>query len=449
MNLHFLGICGTFMGSLALLARELGHRVTGSDAGVYPPMSELLAAQGVAMTEGYDPADIPVDTDLVIVGNAMSRGNPSVEHVLDVGLRYTSGPAWLGSQVLPERHVLAVAGTHGKTTTSAMLAHILETAGQAPGFLVGGVPGNFEVSARIGAGSPFVIEADEYDTAFFDKRSKFVHYHPRTLLLNNLEFDHADIFDDLAAIQRQFHHVVRIVPASGAVICNGEDAALDQVLAQGCWTPVQRFGAGGADWRFELLDAAGSAVAVHHAGATVTVEWSLFGRHNAANATAALAAAATVGVEPAVAAAALASFRPPRRRQEQVASVGGVRILDDFAHHPTAIRETLSAVALAHPDARVLAAVELRSNSMRMGAHAGQLGDALAPAAAAWVLSRPEQAFDPSALAAHPHAVLTPDVETLVARIEAAIRPGDLVVFMSNGSFDGAARRLRDRLEAR
>jgi UDP-N-acetylmuramate: L-alanyl-gamma-D-glutamyl-meso-diaminopimelate ligase len=411
-------------------------------------MSDLLAAQGVAMTEGYHREGIPEDTELVIVGNALSRGNPSVEHVLDAGLPYTSGPEWLSRHVLAGRHVLAVAGTHGKTTTASMLAHVLDRSGLQPGFLIGGMPGSFDVSARLGAGRSFVIEADEYDTAFFDKRSKFVHYRPRTLVLNNLEYDHADIFDDLAAIQRQFHHVVRIVPRSGTVICNAEDTALAEVLALGCWSPVVGFGAENGDWRYRLVDSAGTRVRICHGDEAETLAWRLFGRHNAANATAAIASAATVGVSAQAAVEALESFRAPRRRQEHVGQRRGIDIIDDFAHHPTAIAETLAAIAAAHPGRRILAAIELRSNSMRMGAHAHGLGGALDDASRSWVLCREGLAFDEAALAGHADVAVTSTVETLLHGMADEARAGDVLVFMSNGAFDDAPRRLLKALEA-
>ncbi|HAI58839.1 MAG TPA: UDP-N-acetylmuramate:L-alanyl-gamma-D-glutamyl-meso-diaminopimelate ligase, partial [Xanthomonadaceae bacterium] len=356
MRLHILGICGTFMGGVAALARELGHTVEGSDQNVYPPMSTQLEALGIALASGYSPSSLSVGVDEVIVGNALSRGNPSVEHVLDAGLRYSSGAQWLSEHVLRGRETLAVAGTHGKTTTTALLAWLLESAGRDPGFLVGGVPGNFGVSARLGSGREFVVEADEYDTAFFDKRSKFVHYRPTVAVLNNLEYDHADIFPDVAAIQRQFHHLVRIVPGRGRLIVNGEDAALAEVLAMGGWTPVERFGivdaagqpevalpaspGGGAaslDWTARMLAADGSRFVVAHRGVALgTVEWPLVGRHNVMNALAALAAAAAVGCEATALLPAFAAFASAKRRLEVIGSARGVTVYDDFAHHPTA-----------------------------------------------------------------------------------------------------------------
>ena len=379
MHIHILGICGTFMGGLAALAREAGHRVTGCDAKVYPPMSDQLRELGIDLIEGYSADQLALAPDVFVVGNVVVRGNPLMEAVLDAGAPYTSGPQWLADQVLPGRHVLAVAGTHGKTTTTAMLAWILESAGLQPGFLVGGVPLNFGVSARLGrtdgaAPRPFVIEADEYDTAFFDKRSKFVHYRPRTAVLNNLEFDHADIFDDLAAIERQFHHLVRTVPATGRLVVNARDEALQRVISMGCWSEVQRFGARketpgqlrarGEPQSFDVLR--GSLKLAR-------VEWGLMGEHNQLNALAAIAAAEHVGVDPEVAAAALARFENVRRRLELRGEAGGVRVYDDFAHHPTAIRTTVNGLrrqldAVPGARARILAVFEPRTNTMRNSA---------------------------------------------------------------------------------
>jgi len=344
-HIHILGICGTFMGGIALLARELGYRVTGSDASVYPPMSTQLRAAGIDLMEGYLPEHLYERPDMVVVGNAMTRGNPAVEYMLNRGLAYTSGPQWLAEHLLHDKWVLAVAGTHGKTTTSSLLAWILEYAGLTPGFLIGGVPGNFGLSARPGSSEFFVVEADEYDTAFFDKRSKFVHYRPRTLAINNLEFDHADIFDDLGAIQRQFHHLVRCVPGEGLIVHPGGVDAIDQTLALGCWTPVTTFGVGlasDADWRAELLRDDGTEFRLHHGGMQpLTINWSQCGLHNVENAVTAVAAARHVGVPPAVAAEALAGFGGVKRRLELLATIGDIAVYDDFAHHPTAIATTL------------------------------------------------------------------------------------------------------------
>ena len=400
MRLHILGICGTFMGGVAALARELGHAVEGSDANVYPPMSTQLEALGIGLMSGYaaehlQPGPDHARPDLVVVGNAMTRGNPAVEYMLDARLRYISGPQWLGETVLAERDVLAVAGTHGKTTTTSLLAHLLESAGMAPGFLVGGVPGNFGVSARLGQGKPFVIEADEYDTAFFDKRSKFVHYHPRIAILNNLEYDHADIFPDVAAIQRQFHHLVRTVPGNGRLIVNAHDERLAEVLAMGCWTPVETFGIGRGSWQATLSEADGSVFSVHHDGELIgEVRWPLLGNHNVMNALAALAAANAAGADPKALLPAFASFESVKRRMERVGEVNGVRVYDDFAHHPTAIATTLAGLRAKVGKARILVALEPRSNSMRQGAHAEALAPSLADADVVVFLHRPELPWD-------------------------------------------------------
>jgi UDP-N-acetylmuramate: L-alanyl-gamma-D-glutamyl-meso-diaminopimelate ligase len=446
MKLHILGICGTFMGGVAALARELGHAVDGSDQNVYPPMSTQLEQLGIRLDSGYAAAHIAADTDCVVVGNALSRGNPAVEHVLDVGLAYTSGAQWLSEHVLPGRETLAVAGTHGKTTTTSILAFLLEAAGRDPGFLVGGVPENFGVSARIGGGREFVVEADEYDTAFFDKRSKFVHYRPTVAILNNLEYDHADIFPDLAAIQRQFHHLVRIVPGRGRLIVNGEEASLEQVLAMGCWTPVERFGIDGDfDWSARLLDADGSAFEVRHDGAFVgVVRWPLLGRHNVMNGLAALAAANAVGVDLAQVIPALADFVSVKRRMENLGTAAGVTVYDDFAHHPTAIRTTLAGLRARVGDARIVVAMEPRSNSMRLGAHAQEIAPSLELADIVVFLHRPELAWDAGSVvgALRGHGETASDVDGLVSKLAAQARAGDHVVFMSNGGFEGAPRRF-------
>ncbi|KRE83664.1 UDP-N-acetylmuramate:L-alanyl-gamma-D-glutamyl-meso-diaminopimelate ligase [Rhodanobacter sp. Soil772] len=454
MRLHILGICGTFMGGVAALARELGHTVEGSDANVYPPMSTQLEALGIGLMSGYtaehlQPGPDHVQPDLVVVGNAMTRGNPAVEYMLDARLRYISGPQWLGETVLAERDVLAVAGTHGKTTTTSLLAHLLESTGMAPGFLVGGVPGNFGVSARLGQGKPFVIEADEYDTAFFDKRSKFVHYRPRIAILNNLEYDHADIFPDVAAIQRQFHHLVRTVPGNGRLIVNAHDERLAEVLAMGCWTPVETFGIGRGDWQATLVEADGSAFAVHHAGERLgEVRWSLLGHHSVMNALAALAAAAAAGADPRALLPAFASFESVKRRMELVGEVNGVRVYDDFAHHPTAIATTLAGLRAKVGDARILVALEPRSNSMRQGAHAAALAPSLADADAVVFLHRPELSWDAGRVTAAlgGRGTTAPTVDALIAALRAQARPGDQVIFMSNGGFEAAPRRFVESL---
>lgn len=462
-TIHILGIAGTFMGGVAALARELGCTVEGSDQAVYPPMSTQLEKLGITLRQGYDPAHISAAAEQVVIGNALSRGNPAVEQVLDDGRAYTSGAQWLAERVLPGRTTLAVAGTHGKTTTTSLLAFLLQAAGRDPGFLVGGVAEDFGTSARLGTGAEFVVEADEYDTAFFDKRSKFVHYRPTVAILNNLEFDHADIFPDLAAIQRQFHHLVRTVPRTGRLVVNGADAHLAQVLAMGCWTPVETFGlegepvaiprdGGGAgfDWAARLLEGDGSAFAVLRDGVEVaTVRWPLLGRHNVMNALAALASAHAVGVAPATVAPALAGFRSVKRRLELLGQPGGITVYDDFAHHPTAIRTTLEGLRAKVGGARIVVAMEPRSNSMRLGAHADALAPSLDLADAVVFLHRPELAWDAGAVVAavRGHAQAVPDTDALLAALRALVRSGDHVVFMSNGGFDAAPRRFVAMLE--
>ena len=493
MHIHILGICGTFMGGLAALAREAGHRVTGCDAGVYPPMSDQLRALGIELIEGYGADQMALAPDVFVIGNVVSRirladGTPKfplMEAILDAGAAYTSGPQWLAEQVLQGRHVLAVAGTHGKTTTTSMLAWILERAGRAPGFLVGGVPLDFGVSARLGSGAKstsaapgrpkqasapaggsaahevasvgatFVIEADEYDTAFFDKRSKFVHYRPRTAILNNLEFDHADIFDDLAAIERQFHHLVRTVPASGRVVVNATEDSLQRVLAQGCWSELARFGAGG-EWQPRGTHDAFDVI--RHGEKVGRVEWALSGLHNQMNALAAIAAAEHVGVAPAEAAAALAGFRNVRRRMEVRGTIdragGPITVYDDFAHHPTAIRTTLEGLrkkldAGRHRGERILAAFEPRSNTMKLGTMTAQLPWSLEQADLAFCHSGGLEWDAAAALAPMgARARIAGAIEPLVAQIVAAAQPGDHIVCMSNGGFGGVHEKLLSALRA-
>lgn len=455
MHIHILGICGTFMGGVALLARALGHRVSGSDSGVYPPMSDQLAAAGIQLMEGYDPAHLDPAPDQVVVGNALSRGNPAVEAMLDRGLRYVSGPQWLAEQVLADRWVLAVAGTHGKTSTASLLAWLLEDAGLAPGFLIGGVPQNFGVSARLGRTPFFVVEADEYDTAFFDKRSKFIHYRPRTLVLNNLEFDHADIFDDLAMIQRQFHHLVRTVPGSGLIVAPQGDPALDQVLAMGCWTPVERFSPAddpNVAWSVVETAADYSRFRVRCEGRTLdAAEWSQQGAHNLSNALAAMAAARHAGVPPHILLSGLAGFQGVRRRMELRGEAGGVRVYDDFAHHPTAIALTLDGLRRHAPKGRILAVLEPRSNTMRLGVHARQLPAALKCADKVWLYLPPELQWDPREAFGDtgPGISLCQEVEAIVAAVAAEARPGDRVLVMSNGGFGGIHDKLLIALGAR
>jgi len=445
MHIHILGICGTFMGGLAALAREAGHRVTGCDAAVYPPMSEQLAALGIDLIEGYGADQLALQPDVFVVGNVVSRARladgtakfPLMEAILDAGAPYTSGPQWLAEHILQGRHVLAVAGTHGKTTTTAMLAWILEAAGKSPGFLIGGVPLDFGVSARLGlSGSVFVIEADEYDTAFFDKRSKFVHYRPRTAILNNLEFDHADIFDDVYAIERQFHHLLRTVPANGRVIVHGQSESLARVLQQGCWSSSATFGTAPSDWT-----AQGEAhdFAVCHNGQTVTrVHWDLSGRHNQDNALAAIAAAGHVGVHAAQAGEELSCFQGVKRRMELRGSVAGIHVYDDFAHHPTALRTTLEGLRRRVGTARILAVFEPRSNTMKLGSMKAQLPHALEAADQVFCHTAgldwdAAQALAPLGARAHTAA----DIANLVEQVTTAAQPGDHIVCMSNGSFGG------------
>ncbi|MFI4913633.1 MAG: UDP-N-acetylmuramate:L-alanyl-gamma-D-glutamyl-meso-diaminopimelate ligase [Steroidobacterales bacterium] len=460
MHAHILGICGTFMGGIAAIARAAGHRVTGSDHNVYPPMSTQLTALGIELIEGYGAEQLDLNPDVVVVGNVMSRGQPVIEAMLDRGLPYASGPEWLAREVLRDRWVLAVAGTHGKTSTASMLAWILEHAGLAPGFLIGGVPGNFPVSARLGAAPFFVIEADEYDTAFFDKRAKFVHYRPRTLILNNLEYDHADIYPDLAAIEHQFHHLVRTVPGSGRIICNGADANLARVLAQGCWTPVERFARadGRADMsadRWSARAAPGSdfsSFEVLYGGDRCgSVDWSCIGAHNVDNALAAIAAARHAGVPPAQASVALGQFQGVRRRMELRGEVAGVRVYDDFAHHPTAIRTTLDALRRHVGAARIIAVLEPRSQTMRAGVHRADLVPALAAADAVWLYAPPDLGWDAQAaisgLGARAHVAA--QIQTLVAELAEELKAGDHVLIMSNGGFGGVHTRVLQALAAR
>ena len=452
MKIHILGIAGTFMGGVAALAREAGVEVEGSDQAVYPPMSTQLERLGIGLHQGYQPAHIAGDADLVVIGNALSRGNAAVEAVLDAGRAYSSGAQWLAEHVLPGRTTLAVAGTHGKTTTSTILAWLLQTAGRDCGFLIGGVAEDFGVSARLGSDPLFVVEADEYDTAFFDKRSKFVHYRPRVAILNNLEYDHADIFPDLASIQRQFHHLVRTVPGGGRLVVNGEDPHLAEVLAMGCWTPVDRFGIDGEfEWNARLIEADGRAFEVLHRGRSLgEVRWPLLGRHNVMNALAAIAACHAAGVDPQPLLPALTQFRSVKRRMEQVGEIDGIRVYDDFAHHPTAIASTLAGLRASVGDARIVVAMEPRSNSMRLGAHADGLAPSLDAADAVVFLHRPELAWDAGRVvqSVRGQAFAVPDADTLMATLGALVEPGDHVVFMSNGGFDGAPRRFVAMLQA-
>ncbi len=441
MKIHILGICGTFMGGMALLARAQGHEVSGQDAGVYPPMSTQLAEQGIALHEGYEPEAIPADVDVVVIGNALSRGNAAVEFVLNRGLPYTSGAQWLSDNFLQGKWVLAVAGTHGKTTTASMLAWILEYAGMSPGFLIGGIPQNFGLSARAGETPFFVVEADEYDTAFFDKRSKFVHYRPRTLVLNNLEFDHADIFDDLAAIQKQFHHLVRTVPGQGLLLSPQNDANLDAVLEQGCWTPLERIG-GDNGWSARNGSADGSVFDVYFDNEQQgRVEWELLGQHNVNNALAAIGAARHSGVPAAQAINALCEFKNVKRRMELCGEVNGIRLYDDFAHHPTAIATTLAGLRNKVGNARIIAVLEPRSNTMRMGVHKETLLPSLEGADKVFIYTPSDLGWNLPENA--PASVTTCDeFELLVKSVLAEVKPGDHLLVMSNGGFNGIHGKL-------
>ncbi|MCP5153846.1 MAG: UDP-N-acetylmuramate:L-alanyl-gamma-D-glutamyl-meso-diaminopimelate ligase [Ectothiorhodospiraceae bacterium] len=453
MRVHMLGICGTFMGGLALLARALGHAVSGADANVYPPMSEQLAAAGIALTDGYaEPLPVPTP-DVVVVGNALTRGVPVVEQLLESTVPFTSGPAWLAEHVLRGRHVLAVSGTHGKTTTASMLAFVLDRAGLEPGFLIGGVPHDFGVSARLGGDrrGPFVVEADEYDSAFFDKRSKFVHYHPRTLVINGIEFDHADIFDDVSQIRRQFHHLVRTLPATARIVVPAADPEVDATLALGCWSALERLDGPTSRFRLDDVAADGGSFCVVADGERHAVSWGLIGHHNVRNALATVVAAEHVGVDPAAACRALASFGGVRRRLEVRARTAGITVYDDFAHHPTAIRETLGGLRARVGAARILAVLDPASNTMRRGVHRATLGPALDAADRAWVHRPPSLGFDPEEIArtsAVPVA-FEADIDRLVAAVVEAARPGDHVLVMSNGGFGGFHHRLARALEAR
>ncbi len=452
MHIHILGIGGTFMGGMALLARAAGHTVSGSDAKLYPPMSTQLAEQGITVREGYDPAHLDPAPDVVVVGNVMTRGNPAVEYMLDRGLPYTSGPQWLAEHVLQDRWVLAVAGTHGKTSTASMLAWILEYAGLQPGFLIGGVPENFGVSARLGNAPFFVVEADEYDTAFFDKRSKFVHYRPRTLILNNLEFDHADIFPDLAAIQRQFHHLVRTVPGNGLIVANGAEPALADTLAMGCWTPVERFGSAESLWRAQSLTPDDSRFTVICGEQQVgEAHWELLGAHNRANALAAIAAARHAGVPPALAIAALAEFRNVKRRLQVRGTIDGITVYDDFAHHPTAIATTLAGLRGRVGAARIIALLEPRSNTMRLGVHKDQLAPSLAAADQVLLYQPDDLGWDLGgvATALGSKAQVHASIEALLAALLQMARSGDHVLIMSNGAFGGIHDKLLRSLTER
>ena len=455
MHIHILGICGTFMGGIAVLAKAEGHHVTGCDANVYPPMSAQLEAQGITLIEGFDPSQTSLNPDVYVIGNVVSRGNPLMEEILNLGLPYISGPQWLAENVLQGKWVLAVAGTHGKTTTSSMLAWILEYAGLAPGFLIGGVPQNFEVSARLPQApkqdshsiSPFfVIEADEYDTAFFDKRSKFVHYHPRTAVLNNLEFDHADIFADLAAIETQFHHLVRTVPQQGLVVSNGKEASLQRVIDKGCWTPVEQFGAD-ANWQAANAHGDGSFDLLFSAKTQGRVMWDLLGEHNRMNALASIAAARHVGVSVEVSIAALGEFKNVKRRMEILSTANNITVYDDFAHHPTAIETTLAGLRAKVGNTRILAVLEPRSNTMKLGVMKNALPASLKDADLVFCYGA-NLGWDATEalLPIEAKAKVYDDLTEMVAAITCAAQSGDQVLVMSNGSFGSVHQKILDAL---
>ncbi|MDF3021135.1 MAG: UDP-N-acetylmuramate:L-alanyl-gamma-D-glutamyl-meso-diaminopimelate ligase [Steroidobacteraceae bacterium] len=453
MHVHILGICGTFMGGIAAIAKAAGHRVTGSDKNVYPPMSTQLEALGIELIQGFDAAQLEPRPDVVVVGNVMTRGAPVIEALLESDIPYTSGPEWLAREVLSGMHVLGVSGTHGKTTTSSILAWILEYAGLNPGFLIGGVPGNFSVSARLGGRKYFVIEADEYDTAFFDKRAKFVHYHSRTIILNNLEFDHADIYENLGAIQKQFHHLVRTIPASGRILWNGADENLKKTLAMGVWTPREAFAReAGADigWSLDVPEGGDfSKFVVLESGKPAgTVKWDLLGAHNAENALAAIGAARHAGVPVAQSIAALAEFKGVKRRMELRGEARGIAVYDDFAHHPTAIATTLDGLRRKVGSQRIVAVLEARSATMKMGVHRDTLAPSLAVADAVWMFAPPDLGWDAGAVAralgSKGHAATT--LDELLKGLLASVRAGDQVLIMSNGGFGGLHGKLLDAL---
>ncbi len=452
MHIHILGICGTFMGGVAALAKAAGHQVSGSDAEVYPPMSTQLSRLSITVHEGYCAEHLDPPPDCVVVGNAMSRGNAAVEAVLDRGIPYTSGPQWLSEHVLRNRHVLAVAGTHGKTTTASMLAWILEQAGQSPGFLIGGVPADFNETARFGTSKFFVVEADEYDTAFFDKRAKFVHYRPNTLVLGNLEFDHADIYKDLDAILWQFHQLVRTVPMSGRIISNSADANLKTLLEMGCWSATESFGIedSEADWTAQFLDSGGRCIAVsQRGGAGAEGSWQLSGNHNLENALAAIAAAKSAGVSVQESLEAMSRFKGVKRRLERTATVSNIAIYDDFAHHPTAIRRTIAGLKRRFPGQRIVVALEPRSNTMKLGVHNDTLAASLEDANLV-CMYRPSdfaKEFDDCLSPLGDRLHLHSDYDELVADLAAEVQPGDQVVFMSNGGFGSARQNLTGALQ--
>ena len=452
MHIHILGICGTFMGGVAVLARQAGHTVSGSDMNVYPPMSTQLEEQGIDLIQGYEPEQLKDEPDQVVVGNVMTRGKSVVEHVLNRNLSYTSGPQWLYENVLKDRWVLAVAGTHGKTTTASMLAWILEYAKLNPGFLIGGIPANFGLSARLGDSPFFVVEADEYDTAFFDKRSKFVHYHPRTLIMNNLEFDHADIFEDLNAIKKQFHHLVRIVPGDGLIVSNADETNLDEVLEQGCWTTTEKFSATQpSGWSVRVVDESGKKFDVLLDGKKQgTVDWSMIGAHNRSNALAAIAAARHAGVPVDVAVEALSEFKGVKRRQEVIGQINDITVYDDFAHHPTAIEETLQGLRQRVGVQRIIAILEPRSNTMRMGVHKDKIAASLSEADEVMLFQPADLDWGLESVVRElgDKARLFNSTDAIINELLVMMKPNDQVIIMSNGGFEGLHQRLLTAMDA-
>lgn len=448
MHIHILGICGTFMGGLALLARELGHTVSGSDANVYPPMSTQLEEQGITLMQGYKPEYLTDDIDIVVIGNALSRGNPAVEAVLERGLRYTSGAQWLLDFVLQDRWVLAVAGTHGKTSTASLLAWLLEDNKMSPGFLIGGIPENFGVSARLGETPFFVVEADEYDTAFFDKRSKFVHYHPRTVILNNLEYDHADIFPNIKAIQTQFHHLLRTVPANGLVISHADDTYLDETIEKGCWTDIEYFsGKQSQGWQVEpIVDDGSEFDVLLNSEKIATAKWSMLGQHNMDNALAAIAAARHVGVPAELSVESLSSFKGIKRRMEIRGVVKGITVYDDFAHHPTAIKLTLDGLRKNVGDKKIIAILEPRSNTMKMGVHKETLANSLALADEVYLYQAENLDWDLSKEVNSDSITVFTSTQAIIDRVVSEAKAGDHILIMSNGGFEGIHQRLLDLL---
>ena len=448
MHIHILGICGTFMGGLALLARELGHTVSGSDANVYPPMSTQLEEQGITLMQGYEPSHLTDNIDIVVIGNALSRGNPAVEEVLERGLRYTSGAQWLLDYVLQDRWVLAVAGTHGKTSTASLLAWLLEDNKMSPGFLIGGIPENFGISARLGDTPFFVVEADEYDTAFFDKRSKFVHYHPRTLVLNNLEYDHADIFPNIEAIQTQFHHLLRTVPANGLVVSHANEKYLDETIEKGCWTPIEYFsGIQQNGWQAKPITDDGCEFDVlFNSEIVASAKWSMLGQHNMDNALAAIAAARHVGVPAKLSIESLKGFNGIKRRMEVFGVVNGITVYDDFAHHPTAIRLTLDGLRKNVGDKKIIAILEPRSNTMKMGVHKDTLAQSLALADIVYLYQAENLDWDLATDLNSDSIHVYTSIQTIIDKVSSDAETDDHVLIMSNGGFEGIHQRLLDKL---